>query len=246
MTDQVDNAKHKAAGLVKPKDVKRVPPQQQVPREQMGIRPPASPETLRQVQQLSQQQRGTDVSAGAGGKPEAPAQKQVEDQEVFDKDKEDEGLGDPILEKAIEDLKKRRDAVEARCEDMNLDDLLELDEVQQDVPIIPDKLVVKYRSLSQDDHQDWLRECGPPTDDPYEKELRAVKRLAMSVVSINGAQLPPFRDGKGVFSGELLTERAKEIQRRPTMLVTFIDMNRRWFDDRIDKLLDDPEVSKNG
>lgn len=143
--------------------------------------------------------------------------------------------------------KKRRLAIEARCEPMKVEDLVMKDEVQQDVPILPGKLTARFRSASPQENLFVKRIMADEktTSEQYLIEKYGLCQLALSLVAINGSALPSHLDEHGEPSDKLFAIKLKMITKKSSYLVADLGINFFWFDLRVRRLLN-PEDLKNG
>jgi hypothetical protein len=135
----------------------------------------------------------------------------------------------------------RRKRVEARCTPMDIGELLLQNYVEQTVVLRPDKLVVKYRSLSSSDIMFIFKQI--------EKEKMSVTlagyklgrmNLTGSLVSINGQALPECRiDGK--IDETLFEKKYNKICSFPEDTVADLLTNYLWFTERVKDLSVDNE-----
>lgn len=267
--DPLDKAKRKSASLqARPDEGKRLA----IPRSPDG-RPPMTPQARAELERLQQQQQAqqppprADAPADTvseGGPMGPPPAEDESKPEIFDGDKPEEDRPEPTesdiisLQRAIISssvryaTEERRKAVEARCPDMIIDDLLETGEVRQKVPIIhkggKDKLVVEYRSVRYDEHLLLLSVLGDvDPNDLYLSEKASVQQLAAQVSAINGRSLPTHQKD-GWVEKDLLWTKTVALIRRSLQVVSLIHVNMRWFNMRVDDLLEEEshEVLKNG
>jgi hypothetical protein len=151
----------------------------------------------------------------------------------------------------ILDNKRRRKAIEERCEPMNFEDLLMRDEVRQRVPILPGQFEPLYRSITPLESlylkQRMSRETT--TTDQYLGEKYNLMLLTCCLVDINKALLPDHRKMKGDGSFDiddaLFDEKFQSITRKSGYIVADLSVNYLWFDIRVRKLIN-PDDLKNG
>lgn len=165
----------------------------------------------------------------------------------------DEGFSSidlPGLKNDIErifDNPKRRKEIESRCSEMRFEDLLVNDEVKQIVPIIPDKFVAKYRSLTPAESLFIKRIISTETvkSDSYLLERYGLCQLACSLISINGSDLPSHLDKNGDPDEKLFAAKLKVVTKKSIYIVTDLYVNYGWFDSRVRQLIN-PAFLGNG
>jgi hypothetical protein len=225
------------------------PHQEQPQGEGVQPRPPGSP-TLRPetVQQLEDA-----IKAGKA---------QEDTKTLSDAKKEDEKRINDLFEQfdfndsrnqveKILDNKKRRDQIEARCRPMDLEDLLMKDEVQQTVPIVPEKFEVKFRSITPIEslYLKTLMAKELIQTDQYLAEKYNLLLIACSILAINGVPFPDHRrfkqDGSFEIDDKLFQEKLGYVMRKSGYVIADIGVNYMWFDIRVRRLLN-PDDLKNG
>lgn len=201
--------------------------------------PVLRPETAQQLQDMAaaQAKQGTEV--------EKEIKKDVEEAkedlfQMFDFDGKNEA-------ERILNNKKRRKEIESRCEPMKLEDLIMRDEVQQEVPIIPDKFVAKFRSMTPYENLFVKRIMADEkiTSDQYLLERYGLCQLACSLMSINGSALPSHLDENGLPTDDLFNKKMKMIMKKSAYIIADLGINFYWFDLRVRRLLN-PDDLKNG
>ena len=143
---------------------------------------------------------------------------------------------------------KVRTAVEGRCTEIDFADLVITGRVVQEVAVLPDKLAVTYQSLLASDNI-WIERKASRMDltDWAMRSWMGYARLAMSVVSVNGKDLPPHVDKEGDATDAGFEGKFKELMRNAEKVVELMLINLTWFDDRVTKLCsNDFELLKNG
>lgn len=206
-------------------------------------RPPGSPvlrpETAQQLQDMSKAQEAQ------ASKAEGELKKEIEEAkpdlfDMFDFNGRNEA------ERVLMN-KKRRKEIEERCEPMRLEDLIMRDEVQQDVTIVPGKFVARFRSATPQENLFVKRKMAEETttSDQYLTEKYGLCQLACSLVSINGAALPPHLDEKGMPNDDLFHKKLQMLLRKSAYVIADLGINFFWFDIRVRRLLN-PDDLKNG
>lgn len=207
-------------------------------------RPPGSP-TVRPetVQQLQEMQEAQKKQAAEG---EEVLKKEVEEAakedlfEMFDFNGKNEA-------ERILNNKKRRKEIEGRCESMKLEDLIMKDEVQQEVPIIPEKFVARFRSATPYENLFVKRLMADEktTSDQYLLEKYGIMQLTCSLMSINGVALPNHLDENGLPNEDLFAKKMKMVMKKSGYIIADLGINFFWFDLRVRRLLN-PDDLKNG
>lgn len=200
--------------------------------------PVISPQTAAQLEQMKAAQE-------TQSKTEETIKKEVEDskEELFE-------AFDFVARNEAERVlnnKKRRKEIESRCEDMSLDDLIMKDEVTQNVPIIPRKFEVVFRTMSPEESlfvkQFLSKEQAP--NESYALEKFSLCQLACSIVSINGTDFPDHRKPDGTPDEELFRIKLKKLMKKSGYVIADLGLNFIWFDIRVRKLLS-PDSLGNG
>jgi hypothetical protein len=211
-------------------------------------RPPGSPllrpETAAQLQQaaITAAEQNSDQAKEADQGTDEGIKKGEDDLlELFD-------LGAKSEAERVLNNKKRRQEIEARCAPMSFEDLLIRDEVQQTVPILPGKFEPRYRSYTPQESlfiKKYLQSKVQGAPDNYALELYGMCQLALSLVSINGNQLPDHRDSNGDPDEKLFERKLKSVLKKDGYLIADLGINYIWFDVRVRKLIN-PDDLKNG
>lgn len=211
-------------------------------------RPPGSPvvrpETVQQLQDLQKAQEKQAVAttpAEEGLKKDIDLAKEKDDLfEIFD-------FGGKTESDRVLNNKKRRKEIEARCEPMKLEDLIMKDEVQQDVPIVPEKFVVRYRSATPQENLFIKRLLSDDKveSDNYLMEKYGIYQLTLSLVAINNIALPSHLDENGTPKDDLFQKKLKMIMKKSGFVIADLGLNYFWFDIRVRRLLN-PDDLKNG
>jgi hypothetical protein len=212
-------------------------------------RPPGSPavrpETVEQLKAMEQAQAQI-AEEGKAQLDEAAVKKAAEEEQekLFESfDFGAQGEAERILNN-----KKRRAAIEGRCADMSLADLIMRDEVKQLVPIVPKEFEVLYRSATPEESlfvKAIIAKENSPSDS-YSLEKYSLCMLACSLISINGKELPEHRKSDGTGPDAALFEaKLKRVTKMSAYVVADLGINYSWFDMRVRRLLN-PERLGNG
>jgi len=143
---------------------------------------------------------------------------------------------------------KYKEWVETNAESLNWETLILHGEARQRVRI-NDRITVTFRSLTPGDTQDILEMLYQATGSPmYLQDRLGFMQLAASLYSYEDPKtqmvLPAFRSN-GQFVKEGFLKRLDFILERPLRFISLIQLNGKWFDDRVRKL-SLPEVLGNG
>lgn len=186
-------------------------------------------------------------------KKQAIGEEKAEEEKKLDEEKKEELLemfdiaGMNEAERILNN-KKRRTEIESRCEPMDFEDLLMKDEVQQAIPIIPDRFVIVLRSLRPEDSLFMKQFLSKETNssDTYAMERLMLCQLTCSLVSINGKDLPDYRKGPDLTPDEaLFLAKLKLLTKKSAYIIADMSLNYSWFDMRVRKLIV-PEKLGNG
>jgi hypothetical protein len=229
--DAMDKVKRKGADLESPADVPKVKPQKE------DYKPPIS-RAVRDGLEAVQRHN------------EPPPQEEEEQRQEEDNLPLGEGLSLEELRNILNASEtrfanqKRKEEIEKRCKPLDFDDLLTYNEIRQAVPIIPGKLEAEFRTISGKEDLE-LKKMMMAGEDTYLKEKLTICYLALSLTRINEKELPDFRT-KGEFDQKSFNNRLEEILKLPEILLVDLNVNMRWFRQRIEDLMVDQEELKNG
>lgn len=138
--------------------------------------------------------------------------------------------------------RKRRKAIEDRCSEMNISDLLVNGYVEQVVPIVPEKLVITFRSMSG--REDLLVKSMMAKEVTAANQMSAsymigklsMLNLACSLVKINGRPLMDIKGADGKPDEKLLQLKFEHIASYPIDLLADFSANYSWFTERVKSL----------
>ena len=211
-------AKVKAAGRDKPGDLSDTPRFDSLPEPP----PPEAP---------------TSLSESTIGGLEALAQ-EAERQRLLREELE-ESAEEKIQEPEKTQEQKVRAAIEARCSVLDIGQYLMGGELLQTVPIVPDKLVVKFRTVTD------LEEVY--VDDALSKDEKMTGRqfvrrtnewaLATHVHSLNGVKWAKIFDGDGTVSDKAMDQRMGNVRKLNSPVFNLLMTNLSWFLDRVNNSL---------
>lgn len=186
-----------------------------------------------------------------GLKKLAEETKKLEDEELASKTGVSEDDDDYIYDdygnkiRNLHNNRKRRKAIEARCSEMDIADLLINQYVEQTVPIISEesrKFVVTFRSLSG--HEDLLIKSLMAREAHHANQISSwymigkfsMLRLAAGLVKINGRTLQDIKGPDGKPDEKLLLQKFQYIANFPNDILTDLDVNYIWFSERVKEL----------
>jgi hypothetical protein len=145
-------------------------------------------------------------------------------------------LGDPDQFDALVNPKRRK-LIESRLSKLDITDIIIHGEIRQDVIIVPDRLVVTYRSVSADEDLEVKRMMfGESGGDRYLMDKYTIMQLTLALVSINGDELPTHLDDKRKFSEEKFARKFEKVVRFPIQFIADLGVQYLWFDERVRRL----------
>jgi hypothetical protein len=197
-----------------------------------------SPDTVEQLKAVAEanNQRGQTVSTGSSPDPEKMKQDidEVEEDlvEGFDIDE----FGNKV--RSLLANKERREAIESRCDPMDLMDLLVNKEVRQVVPVVPGKYEPEFRSSGGDEDLYVKRRLSSERGSTeFILSKMTLMNLTCGLYSINGKPLPTHFTADGDIDDEAFTVKFKLIVKYPMPLLADLAVNYSWFDKRVRKLM---------
>jgi hypothetical protein len=208
-------------------------------------RPPGSPA----VRPETQAQIAQAVAAGQ-------QQEKVEAEEVLKKEIEDKkedifdafDFGAQNEAERILNNKVRRKEIESRCKPMSIEDLIMKDQVEQIVPIIPDKFEVTFRTCSAEESlfiKKYLASKQESVSDAYAAEKYTLCQLACALVALNGKEFPDHRDKDGIPEEKHFEIKLQTLLKKSVFVIVDLNVNYIWFDIRVRRLFN-PEKLGNG
>lgn len=146
-----------------------------------------------------------------------------------------------------------RKAVEERLKPIDIAQGLMSGAFVQDVPIVPDQLVVQYRSLTTLDHYEisakvYLKIRDRPEFEQVVGILTGLYQTVASVAKINNTVFPAHikrEGGKMVFDTAVFDQKLEDFMAYPLALCGSLGVHGQWFDDRVRKLFTTANL-KNG
>lgn len=217
---------------------------------QQDGKPQLSPQTVEGLDALHK------FNAEAQATQEKIAESQKEEElktSSQDKFADDLGLDDELIKEMRRhrqelDTEELRTAIEKRIVTMSIDQLIEEGELRQDVPIVRDKFVVTFRTISGEEDLSIKRQLYTERNAPdiYLFDKMSTMQLAASLYAINGRPLPDHLNDKRRFDKELFALKFKQVNAMPIPMLASMAINFTWFDHRARKLFVDMDELKNG
>lgn len=138
-------------------------------------------------------------------------------------------------EDLTEDERLKR-AIESRITDqIDIGQYLMNGEVTQTVPIIPKKLVVTFRTVSDLEESYVDAEIAKEGDMTTRAFLRKSNEwaLAFHIHQVNGVKWPPTQDGDGTISDRGIQRRLAHVRKLSSPVFTLITKNLAWYLERV-------------
>jgi hypothetical protein len=134
--------------------------------------------------------------------------------------------------------KKRKELIEARCEPMDIADLLMKGYVSQKVPIVPGRFEPTFRSMSGEENLEVLRLMGRISGgvDQYILDSLSIYKLTCGLERINGKVLASHLDKDGNFNEEMFLAKFKVVKKMALPVLADLVVNFDWFARRVQKL----------
>jgi hypothetical protein len=175
---------------------------------------------------------------------ETPAERLAKEMGIDDPDQFFKQFRDQVDEMNTPELRK---AIEDRCDELSIEQLIEEGELRQAVPIVRSKLIVTYRTISgEEDLSIKRRMYGTEGGDQYIYDLLSMSQLTAGLYAINNRPLPSHLDDARNFNQELFQKKFKIVKSYPLAMLASLSINFTWFDNRTRKLFVDIEPLKNG
>jgi hypothetical protein len=229
----IDQAKARAASQERPGPMQGVPRFDQLPdrNSPMPLEPVANTEksllsdkTVEGLKALNAQVQRT--------------QKTLEAEEETVEIKKTEELTPEPLE--LSDDEKLRQAIEKRLTPIDIGQyLLSGGEVTQNIPIIPGKLEVRFRTITEYE-EGWVDTyLGKQKELTNRQVLRALNEcsLACYIESVNGVKWPPAVGRDGQVIPQNIDERLSRVRKFHSSIFALMVQNLGWFVERVNKSL---------
>jgi hypothetical protein len=212
--------------------------------DQLPDTPKGPPPGVEQKEQLSD-----NTAAGLGALAKAQEvhqqerlQEEAELAEVTEEEDEFEGMTpDEIREK------KLRTAIEERLAAIDISPYFVGGSVMQVVPIIEDKFVVRYRTVTDLEETFVDNELVEEGEISPRQFLRRTNEwaLATHIDTLNGTKWPAIFDGDGTINEKAMRLRMQNVRKLHTPVFNMLVSNLQWFLDRVNSTLT-VEVLGNG
>lgn len=146
-------------------------------------------------------------------------------------EEEEETAAEPLT--AEEKLKL---AIEARLDEIDIGEYLMSGEIRQEVPIIPGKLTVTFKTVSDLEESFVDNKISiEPTTISNRQFLRKMNELALviHIFSVNGHKWPTLVNGDGTINEESVESRLRHIRKLSSPIFSMLTQNLAWFTDRV-------------
>ena len=135
---------------------------------------------------------------------------------------------------------KLRNIIESRIEAIDIGAYLMSGEVRQAVPIIPDKLEVTYKTVSDLEESFVDNQISSESKDISNRQfLRKMNELALviHIYSVNGNKWPTLVNGDGTINEQSVDSRLRHIKKLSSPIFSLLTQNLAWFTDRVTEAL---------
>lgn len=228
----IDQAKARAAQQERPGPMQGVPRFDQLPdrNASMPVQPIANPDKPFLSAQTAEGLKALNA--------QITRSQPVEPEEGEDEVAKPEMLTPVPLE--LSDDEKLRQAIEKRLTPIDIGQyLLSGNEVMQNIPIIPGKLEVKFRTITEYE-EGWVDTyLGKQRELTNRQVLRALNEcsLACYVESVNGVKWPPSVGRDGQVIPQNIDERLSRVRKFHSSIFALLVQNLGWFVERVNKSL---------
>ncbi len=145
-----------------------------------------------------------------------------------------------VLAPILTDDEKLRAKIESRLRDIDIGQhLLSGGEVSQSVPVVPGKLEVKFRMITEYE-EGWVDSyLGRNKELTQRQFLRAMNEcsLAFYVEGVNGVAWPPATGRDGQVIPQNIDERLSRVRKMHSSIFALLVQNLGWFVERVNKAL---------
>lgn len=192
--------------------------------EGSGLRP----ETVQGLEQLAKAQKDA-------AEVDDDLKKDLEEIDALDDTFELDGFGNRV--RTLLNNKKRKDAIEARCQPLSIDDLIIRGEVRQRVPIVPGQFEPTFRSVGGDEMLFIKRVLGTDRgSDEYMIDKLSLMQLTASLYSLNNTPFPSHLNAEKDPEEALFKAKFKIVSKLPAPALADLSVNYVWFSRRLEKL----------
>lgn len=183
---------------------------------------------------LSQQTADQLAAVAEANAPDAPKAEEkgvTFDDDVFDFDEFGQKVQNLLANK------ERREAIEARCEPLDLMELLVNREIRQVVPIVPGRYYPTFRTIRGDEDLEVKRLIAKETSSTtFVLSKMTLLNLTCGLYAINGKILPDHMK-EDEFDHDAFMVKYKSIYKYPLQVLADLAVNFTWFDNRVRKLI---------
>jgi hypothetical protein len=167
--------------------------------------------------------------------PEEPVATEEEVQQEVDLDAMMQGAlaQNQFRELLMTDEQKK--LVEERIEPLKLQQMYELGEFRQVIPIVPNEFEAEYRSITPEEDLEIKQMMGKEPEDVsyrYLQDKYATISMLCALRRINETTLPEHFTNRGGWDTAAFTEKCKIIMRMPNQAVWSLMVHNIWFDER--------------
>ena len=142
-------------------------------------------------------------------------------------------------EEELTQEEKLKRVIEGRLEEIDIGQYLMSGEIRQEVPIIPGKLVVVFKTVTDLEESYVDTVMSGDSNLTSRQFLRKMNELALSIhiYSVNGNKWPTNINGDGNVNKESIDARLKQIRKLSSPIFNMISQNLSWFIDRVNNSL---------
>lgn len=178
--------------------------------------------------------RGLEAMARGAAQAKKQQTQQQPESEVFTKE--------PVAEEKepVTQEEKLRAVIESRVTPIDIGQYLMSGEVKQVVSIIPDKLEVVFKSVTdlEESYVDTVisKEPGNISNRQFLRKMNELA-LCIHIFSVNDNKWPTVIDGDGTVNEEAIETRLRHIRKLSSPVFNMLTQNLSWFIDRINESL---------
>ena len=187
-----------------------------------------------------------EIMAQMSAAQNAPAPSEDPKSTISDYEILDEAFSDMLSKPSVKiGSVGRRKEIEARCGDVQIDELFVSGELRQHVAIRPGRLEVTYRTLKGKEDLYIKRRLNEVRDENvrYAEDRFLYMLLCAHVQSYNGNKLPSIFDENGKVSDSAFNTRFEALCEIPQVLIEDVWVNYVWFERRVRRALEAENLS---
>lgn len=146
-------------------------------------------------------------------------------------------------EPTLDETEQLRKNIEARLRPLDIGQYILNGEMTQAVPVIPNKLEVRFRTVSEYE-EGWVdahlaKQNATHKDMTQRQFLRLMNEcsLACHIHSIGGSAWPVALNGDGTVNDANMEERLRRVRKFPSAVFALLAQNMGWFLERVSKAL---------